>query len=100
MIRHVIFLKFKTGTSESEIRILEDGFRNLPAAIPEIKFYEFGRDIVRSDRAFDFALVSAFDDLNSLRRYSAHHEHQKLLKHINSICDSIKSVDYEFNGNL
>lgn len=95
MIRHIVFFKFKSSTSETEIKKLEDGLGALPGIIQEIRQYEFGRDIVRSERSFDFALISAFADLDSLRRYVAHPEHQKVLKHINEICDSIKSVDFE-----
>jgi Stress responsive A/B Barrel Domain len=97
VIRHIVFLKFKTSATKQDIILLEDGFKSLPGLIPEIKLYEFGRDIMRSERSFDFALISGFDDMESLRRYSAHPDHQKLLKHITGICDSIKSVDFEID---
>ena len=95
MVRHIVFFKFKSSTTEGDIKKLENGLGALPGIIQEIRQYEFGRDMVRSERSFDFALISTFDDLESLRRYSAHPEHQKVLKHINEICDSIKSVDFE-----
>lgn len=97
MIHHIVLFKFKDSTNEPDIEKLEDGLRSLPARIPEIKRYEMGRDIVRSERSFDFALVSSFGDMDSLRRYIAHPEHQKVLKHVNEICSSIKSVDFETN---
>ncbi|MCL4539554.1 MAG: Dabb family protein [Bacteroidetes bacterium] len=97
MIHHIVFFKFKESVKEPDIRKLEDGLGSLPARIPEIRRYELGRDVMRSDRSFDFALDSSFDDLDSLRRYSGHPEHQKVLKHINEICSSIKSVDFETN---
>ncbi len=95
MIKHIIFFKFNAGTTEQDIETLAEGLGSLPSAIPEIRSYQFGPDVVRSERAYDFALVSSFDDLEALRRYSAHPEHQKVLKHINAICVSIKSVDFE-----
>ena len=95
MVRHLVFFKFKTTVTEGQIELLENGLDALPGIIPEIREYEFGRNVVPSERAYDFALISAFDDLDSLRKYSSHPEHQKVLKHINAICDSIKSVDYE-----
>ena len=97
MVRHMVFFKFKTTVTEGQIGLLENGFGALPGIIREIREYEFGRNIVPSERAYDFALLSTFDDLDSLRRYSSHPEHQKVLKHINAICDSIKSVDYEMS---
>ncbi|HQT91150.1 MAG TPA: Dabb family protein [Candidatus Kryptobacter bacterium] len=88
MVRHMVLFKFKTTVTEGQIELLENGLGSLPGIIPEIREYEFGRNI---------ALVSTFDDLDSLRKYSSHPEHQKVLKHINAICDSIKSVDYEMS---
>ena len=98
MVRHMVFFKFKTTVTEGQIELLKNGLGALPGIIPEIREYEFGRNVVPSERAYDFALISAFDDLDSLRKYSSHPEHQKVLKHIDAICDSIKSVDYETNG--
>ncbi len=95
MIKHVVFLKFKPSTTKDQIELLRKGFEALPGLIPEIRSYEFGLDVVRSERSFDYGLVSAFDDLDSLQRYSANPEHQKVLKHIREISDSIKSVDFE-----
>lgn len=98
MIRHIIFFKFKPSITETEIGKLEAGLGALPGKIPEIREYEMGRDIVRSERAFDFALVSSFDDMESVRRYREHPEHQKVLKLIDEICSSIRSVDFETNS--
>lgn len=93
----MVLFKLKTTITEGQIELLENGLGTLPGIIPEVREYEFGRNIVPSERAYDFALISAFDDLDSLRKYSSHPEHQKVLKHINAICDSIKSVDYEMS---
>ncbi len=98
MIRHIVFFKFKPEVTERDMKTLEDGLASLPGIIPEIRQYEFGRDIMRSERSFDFALVSSFDDSNSLRRYISHPDHQKVLKHINRISSSLKSVDFELRG--
>lgn len=98
MIRHIVFFKFKLSTADVEIRKLEGRLGALPGKIPEIREYEMGRDVTGSERAFDFALVSSFDDVDSLRKYIAHPEHQEVLKLVNEICSSIKSVDFEANS--
>ncbi len=95
MIRHVVFFKFKPAVTEDEIKRLEEGLGALPRLIAEIKGYEFGRDVVRSERAYDFALISTFDNMESLGRYISHEEHRKVLKLVGEICDSVKSVDFE-----
>lgn len=97
MIRHIVFFKFKDSIRDDEVRKLEDGLGALPARIPEIRQYEMGRDITGSEREFDFALVSSFDDIDSLHRYRVHPEHQKILKLVDEICSSVNSVDFEIS---
>jgi Stress responsive A/B Barrel Domain len=94
MLKHVVLFRFKQTTGEAEIDTLIDGLSALPELIPEIREYVFGRDIVRSERSYDFALISAFDDLPAMQRYQVHAEHQKVIAHVKSICESILAVDF------
>ncbi|MBC7357689.1 MAG: Dabb family protein [Desulfacinum sp.] len=96
MIKHVVVLKFKPGVTEDDVQALEKGLDALPGAIPEILSYDFGRDIVRSERSFDFGLVSSFKDLEALKRYQVHPEHVKVLELVKRICDQIVAVDFTF----
>lgn len=96
MIKHVVFMKFKAETTEAEISDLESSLRNLPSTIPEIQSYEFGRDVVHSERSCDFALVSAFTDLDALKRYQGHPEHLPVLDKVRTICASILAVDFQY----
>ena len=95
MLKHIVFFKFKDGVTDSEITDLEARFSALPAVIDTIKQYEFGRDVVRSERSCDFALVSAFEDLEAMQQYQTHPEHVKLVGRIKEMCDSILAVDFE-----
>jgi hypothetical protein len=95
MLKHVVFMKFNTGVSEASIQDLEKSLAVLPAAIPEIRQYEFGRDVLHSERSYDFALVSAFEDLEALKRYQVHPEHVIVLTKVRAMCDSILAVDFE-----
>jgi quinol monooxygenase YgiN len=94
MLKHVVFFKFKGGIGEAEIEDLEKGLAALSSAIPEILSYEFGRDVVRSERSYDLALVSSFKDLESMQLYQKHPEHQVVLKKVNELCESVLAVDY------
>jgi len=95
MIRHLIFFKFKPETTENDIKAIEAGLAALPAAIPEIESFEFGRDLVHAERSYDFALVSLFKDLDSLKRYQLHPAHQEMLVQIRAACTQILAVDYQ-----
>jgi hypothetical protein len=95
MIKHVVFLKFKPDITESDIADIEKGLASLPARIPEIKRYEFGRDILRSDRSYDFALISEFEDQDAIDRYQKHPYHFAVLNKIRTVCESIIAVDFQ-----
>lgn len=95
MLKHVVFFKFKQNLAPASVESLEKGLAALPEVIPEIKQYEFGRDVVRSERSYDFCLVSAFDDMDAMKRYQVHPEHQKVLTLVRDICESILAVDFE-----
>jgi len=95
MIKHVVFLKFKTDATEAMIAEIEAGLGGLPGIIPEIRYYDFGRDVMRSPRSYDFALVSLFDDLEALKRYSGHPDHQAVLQKILAAAENIVAVDFE-----
>ncbi len=95
MIQHVVFLKFKPETTEAMISEIETGLGALPGRIPEIRHYVFGRDVVRSQRSYDFALVSMFEDLDALKRYSGHPDHQAVLEKILAATENVLAVDFE-----
>lgn len=94
MIKHIIFMKFKAGVDDNEIAELEKGLAGLPGAIPEIKEFLFGRDIVRSARSYDFALVSAFDDLEAMGRYQVHPKHLPVAAKVKALSESVLAVDF------
>lgn len=94
MLKHVVFMKFKPDTSDAEIDQIEKGLAGLPARIPEIKRYEYGRDILRTDRSYDFALISEFEDQDAMKRYQVHPYHFAVLNKINAVCEDILAVDF------
>jgi hypothetical protein len=96
MLKHIVFMKFKAEVAEADIAELKRGLGVLPAVIPEIKAFEFGQDILHTERSWDFALVSAFDDLEAMKRYQVQPDHQIVLKKVRAMSDSIVVVDFEY----
>lgn len=97
MIKHIVFFKFKAGVAEEQIADLEESLKGLPPLVPEIRELEVGRDVVRSERSFDLALVSAFDDFDALQRYQVHPDHQVVIGKVRQICEKVIAVDYELS---
>ena len=95
MITHVVMMKFKSEVSAPDIEELETLLGRLPERIDEIQSYAFGRDVLRSERSYDFALVSAFASLDTLQRYQVHPEHQVVVKKLGPMCTHIAVVDYD-----
>ena len=94
MINHIVMMKFKAGIQNTDIQALETALDELPNKIVEIHSYEFGRDIIRSEQSYDFALVSLFANTESLERYHHHPEHQTILDQLKNLCESIITVDF------
>lgn len=94
MLNHIVLIKFKKDAPEEDIQDLENLLEELPNKILEIHSFEFGRDIIHSDRSYDFALVSLFANIESLQRYQVHPEHQSVLKKMKSISESVFCVDF------
>lgn len=94
MLTHVVLFKFKPETTKAQIQQLAEGLGGLPHVIEEIREFRFGTDIIHSERSYDFALVSGFDDLAAMQRYQVNPDHQKVLAHVKAIASSIVAVDF------
>jgi hypothetical protein len=94
MLRHVVLFRFKAGTPEEARADLQKSLQALAGKIEEIRAFEVGRDVIRSERSYDLALVSSFDDLDALQRYQVHPEHQAVVAKVRQLCDSVVAADY------
>lgn len=94
MLHHVVVMKFKPEVSEEDIRDLEKALDVLPDKIMEIKVFEFGRDILRSERSYDFALLALFANRPALERYQNHPDHLPVAAKVKAMCASLTTVDF------
>ncbi len=94
MLNHVVLMKFKPDVCDEDIRGLEKALDGLPNKIMEIRVYEFGRDILRSERSYDFALVGLFANRPALERYQRHPDHLPVAAKIQSMCSNVVTVDF------
>ncbi len=95
MITHVVMMKFKTTVTEAAIEELETLLDELPEKIVEIQAYDFGRDVLRSPRSYDFSIVSVFAHLEALASYQQHSAHIVVGGKLGDMCEHIAVVDYE-----
>ncbi|MER7965356.1 Dabb family protein [Streptomyces sp. WAC8370] len=78
MIRHLVLFRLNDGVQRDDPRVVEgvDAFRALGDQIDELRFWECAWNISDRPIAYDFAINSAVDDADALKRYLAHPAHQ------------------------
>jgi hypothetical protein len=94
MLNHIVLIKFKSSVEETDIQLMEDLLDDLPNKIVEIHQYEFGRDIIHSERSYDFAILSLFANPESLQRYQEHPDHLVVVKKLSDMSESIVTVGF------
>jgi hypothetical protein len=94
MLNHIVAMRFKSGVKDADIDDFEKSLDDLPNKIVEIQMYEFGRDVLHTERSFDFALVALFANQEALQRYQQHPEHQKVVQKIKLLCERVITVDF------
>ncbi|MET8636163.1 Dabb family protein [Streptomyces sp. NPDC007148] len=79
MIRHLVLFKLNEGVRRDDPRVVEGvrAFERLGDVIDELRFWECAWNITDRPIAYDFAINSAVDDTDALRRYLEHPAHQE-----------------------
>ena len=94
MLNHIVIMKFKSEVTEADITELEKQLDELPNSVFEIQMYEFGCDVLKTERSYDFAIVSLFANETALARYQTHPEHVKVAATLKRLCENIITVDF------
>ena len=84
------------GMSKTEIA--EEMRRRILAmkdTVPSIREIECGMDFNRSERAWDVALYSSFDDREALNAYQQDPVHQEVKAFVGTVAAEQAVVDYE-----
>ncbi|MFJ5260530.1 Dabb family protein [Streptomyces sp. NPDC088387] len=78
MIRHLVLFKLNEGVERADPRVVEgvEAFRSLDGLIDDLRFWELGWNISERPIAYDFAINSAVEDTDALKRYLEHPAHQ------------------------
>lgn len=94
MLTHIVLFKLK-DKSEAGLQKLKEELLGLNGKVPVLRYIEVGTDIIHSERSYDVALYTRFDNLEDMQSYQVHPAHVKVAEYINSIKESSISVDYE-----
>jgi hypothetical protein len=78
MIRHLVLFKLNEGVERDDPRAVAgaEAFFALGGRIEELHFWECGWNTTERPIAYDFAINSAVEDREALKRYLEHPAHQ------------------------
>lgn len=94
MLVHIVMFQFKEENKEANMARVKTMLEALPGKIESLSSMEVGIDISRSERSFDLALISKFDDQAGLDAYAPHPAHQEVVSVIKEVTTLSKVVDY------
>ena len=80
MFHHAVMFGFKPGTTDEQVASMIEGLGALPATIPTIRRYNFGRDAGVNAGNSDFAVVAEFDDRDGYLVYRDHPAHVTVVR--------------------
>jgi hypothetical protein len=82
MIKHVVLLTWKDGTSEEQIAEVDDSLGHLIETIDAIHSYEYGADMVLVKGNSDYSIVAEFLTEEDFFTYAKHPEHMRFVTEI------------------
>ena len=78
-LRHVVLFQWNGDVPPDHAEAVSAALAELPAAIPEIRAYQFGADAGLVPGNADYAVVADFDDVTGFFTYRQHPAHQKFI---------------------
>jgi Stress responsive A/B Barrel Domain len=79
VIRHVALLTFVDGTTDEQVRAIEDALSTLPARLPQLRSYAIGRDLGINVGNASFAVVAEFANVDDYVAYRDDAEHRRII---------------------
>jgi hypothetical protein len=85
VIRHIVFVRFKSDAEEAAIERYVEAVKSLPKAIPSIVDFACGRDVGKAQHPelaanWDFVVSATFRTLPDYLDYATHPEHLALVE--------------------
>ena len=92
MLRHVAVFRWKDGTTDEQVEVIERGLAALPDRLPQLRAYAFGRDLGLREGNADFAIVADFDDEAAWQAYTEDAEHRRVIEELIAPVTEVRSA--------
>jgi hypothetical protein len=76
MLNHVVLVTLNEGVPEEQVAAALAALAALPAAIPQIRSFDCGRNAGLNPNSVDLALIAKFDNVEDYNAYREHPLHQ------------------------
>jgi hypothetical protein len=92
----VVLFKFKDTSSAEDIKKVEDAFRALPAKLPIIKGFEWGKNNSPENlnQGLTHCFLVTFASEKDRETYLPHPEHQAFVEILKPHLDKVTVIDY------
>ncbi len=96
VLRHVVLFKFKDGTTNQQIKNIENGMSALPGKIDAIYDYEWGTNVSVENRSegFTHCFVITFLSEAARETYLPHPAHMEFGEIFGRYIDKVLVIDY------
>ncbi|MGD8501393.1 MAG: Dabb family protein [Phycisphaerales bacterium] len=96
VLRHVVLVKFKDGTTDEQVRQIESAFCALPGKVDAIYDFEWGTDVSVEDleQGFTHCFLVTFRSEADRAKYLPHPAHKEFGKLLGPHLDKVVVVDY------
>ena len=94
MIRHIVMFRIK-DEFKNEIPQLVKNFQGMKGRIEGMIDLEAGADILHSERSYDLALITVFQDRAAFDAYQTHPVHMPVKKRMHEVRNASVACDFE-----
>ncbi len=94
MIRHIVMFRIKDEFKD-EIPQLVENFKEMKGRIEGMLDLEAGADILHSERSYDLALTTVFEDRAAFDAYQTHPVHLPVKKRMHEVRSASVACDFE-----
>ncbi len=94
MLKHVVTWKMKEEGKAENMQKIKEMLEALPPRISQIKSLAVG--VNENGGEYDIILITDFENIDDLKIYDAHPEHQKVREFVRSVVETRIAVDYNY----
>lgn len=94
MVKHIVLFKLSQKTPENLEKAVS-ALKGMVGRIESLRNLEVGLNFKNSERAYDIALTTSFDNKAGLKTYEDHPVHQPVREILMGLCKASAVVDFE-----